>query len=184
MPQISDAPAVENPRNQSEPKRELRTWTDLSGRFSVVAEIVSANKETVTLRKSSGQTLKVLIKRLSEGDRAYAAYFAAKKHNPKAKLILGFTHDVLDGDTLQVDDLFGKRWSVRLEGIDAPENAQPYGLDSRMALRRKDTIVYITESGKKYHRSGCRYLSKSKIPIPLRRARSAHDACKVCRPQG
>jgi len=28
-----------------------------------------------------------------------------------------------------------------------------------------DITVYITNTGKKYHSSGCRYLSKSRIPI-------------------
>ena len=33
-----------------------------------------------------------------------------------------------------------------------------------------DTTVYITRTGKKYHRDGCRYLSQSKIPIDIKDA--------------
>lgn len=41
--------------------------------------------------------------------------------------------------------------------------------------------VYITNSGKKYHRSGCRFLSKSKIPTSLSWAKAnGYTACKVC----
>lgn len=41
--------------------------------------------------------------------------------------------------------------------------------------------VFITNSGKKYHRDGCRFLSKSKIPTNLSWAESnGYTPCKVC----
>ena len=41
--------------------------------------------------------------------------------------------------------------------------------------------VYITESGSKYHKSGCSYLSKSKIPISLSEAKAqGYTACSRC----
>ena len=46
-----------------------------------------------------------------------------------------------------------------------------------------NTIVYVTRTGTKYHRDGCRYLSQSKIPIKLSEAkRRGLTACSVCRP--
>ena len=42
--------------------------------------------------------------------------------------------------------------------------------------------VYITKTGSKYHREGCRHLSKSKIPISLKKAEHFYRPCKVCRP--
>jgi hypothetical protein len=43
--------------------------------------------------------------------------------------------------------------------------------------------VYITKTGEKYHRSGCRYLSKSKIAISLANAKArGYTPCSVCRP--
>ena len=43
--------------------------------------------------------------------------------------------------------------------------------------------VYITKSGSKYHRTGCRYLRSSKIKKTLKWARShGYGACKVCKP--
>jgi len=44
------------------------------------------------------------------------------------------------------------------------------------------TIVYITKTGKKYHREGCRYLSKSMIEISLEKAKKKYDPCSVCDP--
>lgn len=44
-------------------------------------------------------------------------------------------------------------------------------------------IVYITKSGSMYHSDGCRYLSKSKIPIDIDDARArGYAPCSVCRP--
>ena len=42
--------------------------------------------------------------------------------------------------------------------------------------------VYITRTGAKYHRSSCRYLNYSKIPIELKKAKQSYTPCSVCRP--
>lgn len=42
--------------------------------------------------------------------------------------------------------------------------------------------VYITRTGSKYHRSSCRYLKYSKIPISLEKAKQNYGPCSVCRP--
>jgi hypothetical protein len=47
----------------------------------------------------------------------------------------------------------------------------------------KAQTVYITRTGRKYHRDGCRYLATSKIPISLKDAKAkGFTACKVCHP--
>lgn len=46
-----------------------------------------------------------------------------------------------------------------------------------------EITVYITKTGKKYHRAGCRYLKKSCIPISLKKAKAyGYGPCSVCRP--
>lgn len=43
--------------------------------------------------------------------------------------------------------------------------------------------VYITATGSKYHRNGCRYLSRSQISISKSDAISqGYDPCSVCNP--
>lgn len=49
-------------------------------------------------------------------------------------------------------------------------------------INRIDTTVYITRTGTRYHREGCRYLRQSSIPISLSNARKNYLPCKVCRP--
>ena len=42
--------------------------------------------------------------------------------------------------------------------------------------------VFVTRSGKKYHREGCSYLNKSKITVALKNARLSHLPCSRCAP--
>lgn len=53
----------------------------------------------------------------------------------------------------------------------------------KKAQQQEAITVYITKTGSKYHRAGCRYLSKSCIPISLEEAvRRGYTPCSVCRP--
>lgn len=63
-------------------------------------------------------------------------------------------------------------YSVSVEDKDDPEIEED-----------KSYTVYITDTGEKYHRSGCRYLSKSKYAISRDDARAqGYTPCKVCKP--
>ena len=44
------------------------------------------------------------------------------------------------------------------------------------------STVYITRTGKKYHRGSCSYLRSSKIPISLTDAKRRYSPCSVCNP--
>lgn len=47
----------------------------------------------------------------------------------------------------------------------------------------KSQTVYVTRTGKRYHRENCRYLASSKIPMSLKDAKqNGYTPCKVCRP--
>ena len=50
------------------------------------------------------------------------------------------------------------------------------------AEQPKAATVYITRTGAKYHRSTCRYLNYSKIPIKLEKAKQSYTPCSVCKP--
>lgn len=67
----------------------------------------------------------------------------------------------------------------------AAENGnRPQALLSRTPAAEEggDTTVYVTNTGTKYHRAGCRHLSKSKIPISLSEAAGRYSPCSVCDP--
>jgi micrococcal nuclease len=43
-------------------------------------------------------------------------------------------------------------------------------------------VVYVTKTGAKYHREGCRYLARSQIPMSLADAAARYGPCSVCKP--
>jgi len=50
-------------------------------------------------------------------------------------------------------------------------------------VTQKEVTVYVTNTGKKYHRAGCRYLSKSQIAINLSNAKAeGYTPCSACNP--
>lgn len=51
------------------------------------------------------------------------------------------------------------------------------------ASQKNSYTVYITRTGSKYHRAGCRYLRQSQIAIDRNAAiNQGYDACSVCNP--
>lgn len=55
-------------------------------------------------------------------------------------------------------------------------------LESTAKKESVTQTVYVTNTGTKYHRAGCRYLSKSSIPISLEAASNRYGPCSVCSP--
>ena len=45
-----------------------------------------------------------------------------------------------------------------------------------------EQTVYLTRTGAKYHRAGCRYLAKSSIPTTLSQAKARYSPCSKCNP--
>jgi len=61
----------------------------------------------------------------------------------------------------------------------APKTVAP----KKTASSNEEVTVYITRTGAKYHSAGCRYLSRSMIPISLKDAVArGYGPCSVCGP--
>lgn len=57
-----------------------------------------------------------------------------------------------------------------VETVDVPEESE-------------EIIVYITDTGTKYHRGTCRHLKDSKVEIPLEKAKTqGYEPCGTCNP--
>lgn len=70
---------------------------------------------------------------------------------------------------------------VGLFGISTSFNSPVYA--KIKVSDQKEEMVYITKTGKKYHRAGCRYLKYSRYKITKEEAISRDYApCKICRP--
>ncbi len=67
---------------------ELRTWTDDTGEYEVLARWVSTNRarETVTLELSDGELVTLPLDRLSRSDRKYVEQAKSKPNATPAKV--------------------------------------------------------------------------------------------------
>jgi hypothetical protein len=64
-----------------------------------------------------------------------------------------------------------------------PDSLRPdTTLSTTGATTSRDTVVYVTRTGKKYHREGCRYLSGGASSISLKEARRDYTPCSRCDP--
>jgi len=65
-----------------------------------------------------------------------------------------------------------------------PSNQSPAQTITQPTQQNNQTdTVYVTKTGKKYHRAGCRSLSDSAIPMSLTEAKAAgYEPCSICNP--
>jgi hypothetical protein len=57
-----------------------------------------------------------------------------------------------------------------------------WGPDPAPSRPSADDLVYVTQTGSKYHRAGCRALANGAFPMPLGRALKEYSPCEVCDP--
>ena len=68
-------------------------------------------------------------------------------------------------------------------GASSKSNGETVSKPTPPANNGDEITVYITDTGKKYHRDGCRYLNKSKHAISLSDAKAqGYEPCSVCDP--
>jgi hypothetical protein len=73
----SAPPDASNPASSVD---EFRTWTDVTGKYRVVARIVGVEKNVVKLLKENGHISSVPIAKLSKDDRDYIARWLSAPH--------------------------------------------------------------------------------------------------------
>ncbi len=69
-------------------------------------------------------------------------------------------------------------WGAAVGGANSSARAAP---EARPSAGQDDT-VFVTRSGRKYHKEGCRFLSRSKIPMKRNEAVEQYEPCGVCKP--
>ena len=69
---VVTALAGEDVKEPGVTRGEIRTWTDISGKFKIEAEYVALEDGIVTLERADGSTRKLPVEKLSESDREVA----------------------------------------------------------------------------------------------------------------
>ena len=71
---------------------------------------------------------------------------------------------------------------------DAPKETKPAipavvpGVVKPKTPAQEEVTVFVTRTGRKYHRAGCRYLRRSSTAIKLSDAKARYGPCSVCKP--
>ena len=77
---------------------------------------------------------------------------------------------------------YGNRARTAGKGLYGTPQAGVGETNSKAIGEETEGEVYLTRTGEKYHREGCRSLSRSKIPISLAEAKQKYAPCGRCNP--
>lgn len=80
-------------------------------------------------------------------------------------------HTARDGTIVMTSD--GQTITAPKLHVSAPANP----------VTHSEIVVYVTKTGEKYHREGCKHLARSSLPMPLEQARKkGYTPCSLCNP--
>ena len=111
-----------------------RPWVDNSGAHAVIGTLLRRQENRFEIQRADGKKFLVWPHRLSSADRVYAQQKTEPRVNPLASTILGRIKSVIDGDTFEFVQLDGTTFTIRAEGIDAPETSQEFSNLSKQFL--------------------------------------------------
>lgn len=155
----------------------------------VVSAVTKLNKPSLTAKSAGKTKVKLSWKKVS-GASGYKIY----KYNSKKKKYT-VIKTVNKGGTKSWTNKklkTGKKVKYKIKAfrnVDGKKVYSPFSKTRSATPKAKSKssgsggTVYITNTGSKFHRGSCRYLSRSKIPISRSKAISqGYDPCKICRP--
>jgi micrococcal nuclease len=103
--------------------------------FRTSARFVALTEGKVRLQKSDGTTVEVALDKLSIADRTYTKELI--RVDPLATVMIGKVISVTDGDTITIVADDNQTYIFGLEGIDAPEIPQDFGVFAKESLSAK-----------------------------------------------
>lgn len=80
------------------------------------------------------------------------------------------------------DNVSASAEAAPVDARQSDASSQPSVAVSAPPVEAQQVTVYVTNTGSKYHCSGCQYLAKSCIAIDLTRARQRYGPCSKCSP--
>ena len=79
---------------------------------------------------------------------------------------------------------YGNRARAAGKGLYGDPKARVASQSAEVSVAESESEdeVYVTRTGRKYHRGDCKWLSRSKIPISLAEAKERYSPCGWCKP--
>lgn len=149
----------------------------------VIEEVtLKASQSSITLKEDDTQTFKITT------NSHHPITYTSSRPDVATVDESGHIHALKAGSTTITASVDGKtetcRITVPAKQKTTHNTTTHHEETSHSTTTANDNIsetVYITKTGSKYHRNGCRYLRKSQIAISLSDAKNrGYSACSVC----
>jgi hypothetical protein len=175
---VSDrAFALSHGNPSSEFQKTSHAWTSDNGKYHVDAKAIAVDGTKVLLRRAEDKVISVELSRLSESDRSFLKRLSDASKPPQPKI---------DDPFSTVESFTGFKPTQLVETpartVQPVTSPTPDSTGDPARVDTSEVTVYVTTSGKKYHNAGCRYLSKSSIPMALSKAALGYEPCSACHP--
>ena len=123
------------------------------------------------------------LRNVLEGEAVYLEL--DRQQRDEQGRVLAYLYRAPDGLFVNLEML--RQGYVPLDALHLSKHKEVLGRWEKVAKEKRKglwgaTVVYVTETGHKYHRASCRYLRQSCEPITLEDARKRYGPCSVCRP--
>ncbi len=166
-------------------------------------ETAHPNKPVERYGKEASQ----FIKNLLRGESVYVEYESGASNLDKYGRLLAYLYRAPDGLFINLEIIrqgyghaytqypfqymelfrsYERKAAQAKKGLWAPQKSQSPRTEvpgkTQTSPEKRGITVYITRTGSKYHQAGCRYLSRSMIPISLENAKQRYGPCSVCTP--
>ncbi len=140
---------------------------------------INSDKETIYV----GNTIDVTVSDATENvewksdNEAIANIASLKNKNDNTASIEGLKK----GTAIITAKVGNQELTCKIKVLNNPEDTTHATTVAPVTTTPNTETVYITNTGSKYHRAGCRFLSKSKIEINLAEAKSqGYTPCGTC----
>ncbi|MCC8045773.1 MAG: Ig-like domain-containing protein [Clostridiales bacterium] len=145
---------------------------------------ISGTTETVTWKSSNKKVATVSKSGKITAKKAGTATITATVLGKKYKCVVTVSKAAASSDSSSSDSNTSGSSSSGSTSSSAASSGSASSSSSTSSSSSSATtssVVYITKTGSKYHRAGCRYLSSSMIEIDLSTAvAKGYEACSVC----
>lgn len=184
---ISDSAIKISGGSASISKDKILFIADTPGKYNIHVEESNVISNTITLNCEDKTAIakqkkeKAQKKEAEEAARKEAEEAAAAKKQAEEEAARKKAEEEAIAQK-QAEEAAAQAEQVRLAAEAAAQEQAQQEAELQAAIDNSDPIVYITDTGSKYHSAGCRTLADSQYERHLSEVIGSYDPCGICHP--
>lgn len=164
------------PTNKLLPVKHVKTALELKAESNAKAKKIADAKIVATAKAEQAAKIAFDAKVAANAKAVEKAKIEANIKAEQAAKVAQYNRSISEAKSKSAAD-------AKAAQVQQVVQSQANTVTQQPSSKNNSQTVYITETGKKYHRAGCRYLSRSEIAIKESSAISeGYTACSVCNP--